>query len=154
MDMAAVDREITDCQRVYDEKDRSAYGMFVEEDANDPDNRKMIDPHIPLKKLKTVYGIILSCIAFALVAFWFLGPIYVFCFIVLIGLGVICDAHARIPILKKKCAHVDSCRDQMKSMQKQIEIQKLKKDTLQKKFNEIKEEINAVLDELAKEEDE
>lgn len=152
MDMASIDREIDDCQRVYDDKEKSALGLYVEEDSSDPENRKMIDPHIPLKKLKTVYGIILSCLAFVFLAFCFLGPIYICCIVAAIGLGVICDAHARIPVLKKKAADVDSCRDQMQSMQKQIGILYLKKNKLQKQFDEIREGINAVLDELAKEE--
>ena len=153
LDIATIDREIDDCKRVYDEKEKSAHGMYVEEDANDPENRKMIDPHIPLKKLTVIYRIILSCIAFVFLAFCFLGPIYICCIIVAIGLGVICDAHARIPVLKKKCAHVDNCREQMKSMQNQIGILKVKKESLQKQFDEKRGEINALLDELEKEED-
>jgi hypothetical protein len=151
-DMTAIDREIKDCQRVYDEKDKSALGMYVEEDASDPENKKMIDPHIPLKKYSVVYNIIMACLAFALLAFCFLGPMYVCGLILAIGFGIGCDAHARLSVLKKKAADVDSCRDQMQSMQKQIGILYLKKNKLQKQFDEIREGINALLDELAKEE--
>lgn len=155
-DMTAIDREIKDCQRVYDEKDKSALGMYVEEDASDPENKKMIDPHVPLKKATVVYRIILSCLLFATIAFCIFGPkygiAYFSCIFLAAGCAVGYDAYKRISELQRKCSYVDDCRGQMQSMQKQIDMLNFKKSELQKKFDALKEEIGKVIDELAQEE--